>query len=118
MQTDGYEGYAGVVANNNLSHVGCLAHARRKFDEAVKAQTKNKTGRGGLAKQGLDLIGRIYGVEREAKRRELDPEQRKQLRDEKAKPIWIELRVWLDESSPQVPPQTLTGTALGYLAGC
>ena len=115
LQTDGYEGYAAAVAFNDLSHVGCLAHARRKFDEAVKAQAKNKTGRGGLAKQGFALIQRIYAVDREARKRELDPEQRKQLRDEKAKPIWDELRAWLDKSSPQVPPQTLTGKALGYL---
>ena len=94
-------------------HVGCLAHARRKFDEAVKAQTR--TGRGGLAKQGLELIQKIYRVEREARDRELDCHARKQLRDEKAKPIWDELRKWLDRSIGQVPPQTLTGKALGYL---
>jgi len=115
LQTDGYDGYAAAAACNDLTHVGCLAHARRKFDEAVKAQLKKKTGRGGLAKQGLDLIGRIYGVEREASRRELTPSQRKQLRDEKAKPLWDELRAWLDKSIGQVPPQVLTGKALGYL---
>jgi transposase len=40
---------------------------------------------------------------------------RKQLRDEKAKPIWKELRIWLDQVRGQVPPQSLTGKALGYL---
>ena len=115
LQTDGYEGYAAAVANNDLTHVGCLAHARRKFDEAVKAQVKNKTGRGGLAKQGLALIQRIYRVERKAHERELDPGQRKRLRDEKAEPIWDELRMWLDKSLSQVPPGTLTGKALHYL---
>jgi transposase len=39
----------------------------------------------------------------------------KKLRDEKAKPLWDELRKWLDQSIGQVPPQTLTGKALGYL---
>jgi len=115
LQTDGYDGYAAVVLAGDLTHVGCLAHARRKFDEAVKAQAKKKTGRGGLAKQGLALIQRIYAVEREARKRELDPAQRKQLRDEKAKPLWDELRRWLDKSIGQVPPQTLTGKALRYL---
>ena len=54
LQTDGYEGYAATAARDDIIHVGCLAHARRKFDEAVKAQAK--TGRGGLAKQGFELI--------------------------------------------------------------
>jgi transposase len=89
--------------------------SRRKFDEAVKAQVKHKTGRGGLARQGLDLIQRIYRVEREAAERELAPDERKRLRDEKAKPLWDELHQWLERSSGQAPPGTLTGKALGYL---
>lgn len=58
--------------------------SRRKFDEAVKAQTTNKTG---LARQGLDMIQRIYRIEREALARNLSHAERKQLRDEKAKPL-------------------------------
>ena len=37
LQVDGYEGYAAVVKANDLIMLGCWAHARRKFDEAVKA---------------------------------------------------------------------------------
>ena len=40
LQTDGYEGYAAVTRGNDIAWVGCLAHARRKFDEALKAQKK------------------------------------------------------------------------------
>ncbi len=112
LQTDGYDGYSAVAKRKDIVHVGCLAHARRKFDEAVKAQTSNKTG---LAKQGLDMIQRIYRVEREASMRELGPDERKRLRDEKAKPLWEELRQWLGRSLGQAPPGTLTGKALGYL---
>ena len=54
LQTDGYEGYYGVAKQNNIVSVGCLAHARRRFDEALKAQKKK--GRGGLAKQGFEFI--------------------------------------------------------------
>ena len=48
LQTDGYEGYAAVAKRNDIVSVGCLAHVRRKFDEALRAQKKK--GRGGLAK--------------------------------------------------------------------
>ena len=84
-----------------MTWIGCLAHVRRKFDEALKAQQKK--GRGGLAKQGFDFIQRLYRVEREARERELDADSRKALRDEKAKPIWNELRQWLDGTLGQVP---------------
>ena len=117
---DGYEGYAAVARRDGVLHVACLAHARRKFDEALKAQSKK--GRGGLSSQGLTLIQRIYRVERDARDGQLGADQRKQLRDEKAKPIWNELRIWLDnvgspdaQAQGQVPPQSLTGKALGYL---
>jgi transposase len=110
---DGYDGYGGVAKRNDIISVGCLAHARRKFDEALKAQKQKD--RGGLAKQGLELIQRIYHVERDARTRQVDADQRKTLRDEKAKPVWNELRLWLDQARGQVPPKSLTGKALGYL---
>lgn len=71
LQTDGYEGYAAVAKRNDIISVGCLAHVRRKFDEALQAQQKK--GRGGLAKQGFEFIQRIYRVEREARGRRLSP---------------------------------------------
>ena len=86
--------------------------ALRKFDEALKAQKKK--GRGGLAKQGFDFIQRLYRVEREARERGLDANQRKALRDEKARPIWNEIRQWLDDVRWQVSPKSLTGKALNY----
>jgi len=64
LQTDGYDGYNAVVASNHLTHVGCMAHARRRFSEAVKAQGKNK--RRGKAHRGLTLIQRLYRVEKQA----------------------------------------------------
>ena len=114
LQTDGYEGYAAVTkSRNDIISVGCLAHARRKFDEALKAQKKK--GRGGLAKQGFDFIQRLYRVERDARERGLDADQRKALRDEKARPVWQEMRQWLDGVLGQVSPKSLTGKALTYL---
>lgn len=111
LQTDGYDGYNAVVAAQQLTHVGCMAHARRKFSEAVKAQGKNKkTGR---AQQGLALIQKLYRVEAEA--RGCPPERRHALRQEKAVPVLEQLRAWLDKSLPQVPPSTATGKALQYV---
>jgi transposase len=111
LQTDGYDGYNAAVALNHLTHVGCMAHARRKFDEAVRAQGKTKSA--GKAQRGLALIRKLYRVEKQA--RKLEPETRHNHRQRHARPILDELRTWLDESLPQVPPASATGKALNYL---
>ncbi len=111
LQTDGYDGYNAVVASNHLTHVGCMAHARRRFSDAVKAQGKNK--RRGKAHRGLTLIQKLYRVEKQA--RKLTPEKRQAHRDHHARPILDEMRAWLDQVLPQVPPTSATGKALYYL---
>jgi transposase len=111
LQTDGYDGYNAVVALNHLTHVGCMAHARRKFDEAVRAQGKKQSASN--APRGLALIRKLYRVEKQA--RKLTPEARHDHRQRHARPILDELRSWLDESLPQVPPTSATGKALNYL---
>ena len=54
-------GYNADVVVNGLTHVGNMAHARRKFSEAVKAQGKEKTSSN--ACRGLALIKKMYRVE-------------------------------------------------------
>ena len=105
---DGYDGYNAVVATNTLVHVGCMAHARRKFSEAVKSQGKNK--KAGKAQHALALIQKLYRVEKRAKL--LSPEERFVYRQDHAKPILDKLRRWVDDSLPQVPPGSAAGKAM------
>lgn len=111
LQTDGYDGYNAAVTAGSLAHLGCFAHARRKFDEAIRAQGKKK--RRGKAHRGLALIQKLYRVEQQA--RPMTPADRYAYRRQQAQPILDELRSWLDESLPQVPPTSATGKALNYL---
>ncbi len=111
LQTDGYDGYNAVVASNHLMHVGCMAHARRKFSDAVKAQGRNK--KSGKAQHGLALIQKLYRVEKQAK--QLASLERFDYRQQHAKPILGRLRSWLDDSLPQVLPGSAAGKALNYL---
>jgi transposase len=113
LQSDGFSGYEAVGKRDGVMHVGCLAHARRKFDEALKAQPVGD--RGGLAVEGLAMIRRIYRIEKVAREAGLTPEQRKRLRDEQARPAWEELRRWLDAKHGHAPPQMLIGKAMTYL---
>jgi len=111
LQTDGYDGYNAVVALNGLTHVGCMAHARRKFSDAVKAQGRNK--KRGNAHRGLALIQKLYRIEKQC--RQLSPEDRHARRQKHARPVLEEMRAWLEDVLPKVPPSTTTGKALNYL---
>ena len=115
LQTDGYEAYGTALANRaDVVSVGCWAHARRKFDEAIKARGKKKAGR---AQEGLDFIQQLYAVERQARDQALGPEARYRLRQDQARPVIDRMRTWLDGALAGAPPKSATGEALRYLAG-
>ena len=113
LQTDGYAGYNAVVNQNSLIHLGCWAHARRKFTEVIKAQGKSKNKKTGKAQRGLVFIQKLYKIEKSV--RDAAVEERLAIRQEKALPIIKQCRAWLDESLPAVPPTSAVGKALAYL---
>ena len=113
LQTDGYDGYNAVVTTQGLTHVGCLAHARRRFTDAAKGQGKKQ--RNSKASQGLALIQKLYRIEKQARTQGLSSEVRHAYRNQQAMPVLDKLRNWLDDNLPKVPPQSLTGKALHYL---
>ena len=119
LQTDGYEGYTALGHEPGIAHVGCWAHTRRKFDEALRGQGKSKKkgakppAKQSRARQALSQIQMLYRIERSLK--EASPEQRHAGRQEHSKPVLEKLRTWLDESIGSVPPQSLTGKAMAYM---
>ena len=117
LQTDGYEGYGALGKETGITHVGCWAHARRKFDEALKAQKssakKKRSVKESKALQGLAFIQKLYKIERQIQ--EKPPDEVHRIRQERSRPVIETLRAWLTESIPRVPPQSLTGKALAYL---
>jgi len=66
---------------------GCLAHARRKFDERIK------DNRSSVATQAVQRIAMIYRVEHEA--RELSAEDRLAAKQTRAQLLWDGFFVWL-----------------------
>lgn len=114
LQTDGYEGYAKVCAGQGLVAVGCWAHARRKFDEALKAQQllSHEKQKKSLAAAALAKIQALYRIERDIK--SLPPEERQRIRVLRSRPPLEELRAWLDQHIPIVPPRSALGKAMNY----
>ncbi len=111
VQTDGYAGYDFLDPQPEVTHAGCLAHARRKFDEAAKGQSKGKSGSAHLA---LKYIGKLYRIESEAKRKKLTPEQLLAARHKQAKPLVDEFLLRLQKKASQVVPKSLLGKAVRY----
>ena len=121
LQTDGYEGYAALGTEPGIVHVGCWAHTRRKFDEALRGQGQSKkkgakqTAKTSRARQALSQIQALYRIERELK--DASASERHAARQARSKPVILKLRQWLDESLNSVPPKSLTGKALHYMDG-
>jgi transposase len=121
LQTDGYPGYTALGQEPGIEHVGCWAHTRRKFDEALRGQGRSRkkgaksSAKETKARRGLSQIQKLYAVDR--KLVDATPEQRRAARQEQMAPLLEKLRAWLDASLPSVPPQSLTGKALAYLDG-
>ena len=111
LMTDGYGGYDKVVKAEEIQRLGCWAHVRRKFVDAKRVQGKGKIGR---ADQALEMIGALYKVEREAK--DMTDVERLRLRTEHSVPMLEKIEAWLKTTQPLVPPSTVLGKALRYMA--
>lgn len=110
IQGDGYAGYDRIVADRggDLVLAGCWAHARRKFVEAMESGD----ARAAIA---LEMIGRMYRVEREATEAGCSPEERGRRRDAFSRPVLDELGYWVAKVHPNAPPKSPLGKALTYL---
>jgi transposase len=114
LQTDGYAGYNAVGARPDIIHVGCMFHVRSKFMDVIKAGAKNKNG---TAVTIINLIGKIYKIEKQARVDKLNPDQIKALRQEHTRPIMDKIKAILDERVLTTPPKSLLGKAITYALG-
>jgi transposase len=114
LQTDGYLGYEALGEQEGIRHVGCLAHVRRKFVEVEKASKNGKNSKGGTAHAVLDLIRKLYAIEKKALVAKLSPEQIKALREEESRPVLSKIKALLDKRVQTTPPKSLLGKAISY----
>jgi hypothetical protein len=90
-----------------IIEVGCWAHCRRYFKEAVVTASIEAT-------QVLAWVGQLYGVERKAREQKLDAAARQELRQQQARPVLGHIRAYLEALGPQLLPKSPLGTATGY----
>jgi transposase len=106
LVVDAYAGYDAALALDGRSTAYCLAHARRKFDELVKANASV------VAAQAIQRIAWLYRIEADAK--ELTPEQRLRMRQERSQPLWEQMQVWLRLERTRVPDGSAIAKAIDY----
>ena len=107
LQTDGYEVYKMYEDKKGVLPLGCWAHARRKFEEALKEDKSS-------AEYALVQIGMLYDVERRADEENLSFEERSDLRCRLSYPIMVAFEKWLVNEYPKVLPKGRMGKAIKY----
>ena len=107
LQTDGYTVYEDFEKKSDVTLLHCMAHARRKFDEAKD----NDLAR---ASYVLTEMQKLYALERKAREEGLLQDQIHHLRQEQAIPILKGLKHWMVENYKAVLPQSTIGQALYY----
>jgi transposase len=110
LHTDGYDGYHGLP--EDIVVVGCWAHARRKFDEALKSTAeKDRDGTNILC--GKRYCDKLFELERAFVK--LSSDERFLKRQELSKPVLDEFFAWLGKLNTL--PKTPLGKATHYVLG-
>lgn len=107
LQTDGYTAYNNLKNQSNITQLACMAHARRKFEHAKDNDPERSLW-------AMSMIQKLYDIERQARDESLLPDEIKELRQEKAKPILDEMGKWMKEQVNLTLPKSAIGGAIAY----
>ncbi len=88
LQTDGYSAYEDFGRRPGITLLHCMAHARRKFHEALQ----NDPDR---AEQALAMFQQLYAIERRIKESGLQGDGVVQMRQQEAVPILQNMKKWM-----------------------
>jgi hypothetical protein len=116
LMTDGYDVYDSVAAEHDLVHLGCWAHCRRYFNDALQALPKNQRGPEQLAARFIALIGKLYHVEAQARRDGADASELLNRRRRDSTRVLGDIEALLLANLHAVLPKSLLGKALHYLS--
>ncbi len=117
LMSDGYAVYDQIALAFQLVHLGCWAHCRRNFNDALQALPKNARATNPLAAQFIALIGQLYAVEAQGRERALGAKELLELRQLHSVPVLQKIEVLLLANLHAVLPGSLLGKALHYMSG-
>ena len=110
IQTDAYAVYDIYENKKGVLPIGCWAHCRRRFEEALKEDKAR-------ASYALEQISLLYDVERRADQEKLTFEERAELRSRLSYPIMVAFEKWMVNEYPKVLPKGRIGQAIKYTYG-
>jgi len=107
LQTDGYTGYDEIAVKEGITHLLCMAHARRYF---VEAWDNNVL----LAEHALKMFQQLYAIEARIQTEGLKGDEILQLRQKEAVPVLKAMKQWMTEEYIKVLPKSSLGKAIAY----
>ena len=107
VQTDGYEVYNSFENTPGKMMIGCWAHVRRKFVEALDENKK-------YASEAIVYISKLYKIEEEMREAGLDAETIKERRQKESYPIIQDFEKWMDSVADIFSPKSRMAKALVY----
>ena len=107
VQTDGYEVYNSFENTPGKMMIGCWAHVRRKFVEALDENKK-------YASEAIVYISKLYKIEEEMREAGLDAEAIKERRQKESYPIIQDFEKWMDSVADIFSPKSRMAKALVY----
>jgi hypothetical protein len=106
LHADGYAGFNALFETGRITEAACWAHVRRKFYDIHAANGSP------LAKEALDRIGALYGIEDLI--RGLPPDERRRIRQDRSMPLLAELHDWLATTKPKLSAKSDLAGAIRY----
>jgi transposase len=107
LQTDGYSVYEDFNKRADITLLHCMAHARRKFDEAKD----NDLVRSSYV---LMEMQKLYTLERQARESQLSNDEIAAFRQRESVPVLKALKEWMIENYKAVLPESSIGQAIYY----
>lgn len=105
IQADAYAGY-NLAVQSGITRAGCWAHVRRKFFELAESTQSP------IAQEAVERINALYQVERQISSK--PPGERRDYRQQQAKPLMEDLHTWLDQTLRQCSKGSALGKAINY----
>jgi transposase len=109
LQADAYAGYHSVYETGRVREAGCMAHVRRKFYDLVMAHQSP------VGTEALRRIAELYVIETEIRGRL--PEERREVRNRRSRPLLDSLKQWLEETLGKLSRKSDTAVAVRYALG-
>jgi len=106
LQADGYAGFNRLYENGGIFEAACWAHVRRKFHDLYQAHQSP------VAKEALDRIAQLYGIEKEIRGRA--PAERREVRLARSRLLLESMHAWLKATMAKLSRKSDVAVAIHY----